>query len=110
MKNFKFIVSICAIGVAAVGHTITIADAKALGDGQAVTLDTAVITSATDLINSGSFMNFQLQDATGAITVFGSNDDINAVFDRTECWRQHEPERNHRFLQRPVPTAIRVHR
>ena len=24
-------------------------------------------------------MNFQLQDATGAITVFGSNDDINAV-------------------------------
>ncbi len=57
----------------------TIADAKAAGDGAAVSIESAVISNAVDLISSGSVASFQIQDATGGLTVFGSNADISGL-------------------------------
>ena len=57
----------------------TIADAKAAGDGAAVSIENVVISNAADLISSGSVASFQIQDATGGLTVFGTNADIDGL-------------------------------
>jgi hypothetical protein len=51
----------------------TIAQAKAGGTGKAVRLKDVVVSSLTDLVGSPAEMSFQLQDATGGITVRGEN-------------------------------------
>lgn len=39
-----------------------------------------IVSSTTDLVSSSNSKSFQLQDATGGITVFGSNDIIDGLF------------------------------
>lgn len=55
----------------------TIADAKTAGG--AVTLDNVVISSTFDTINSTGSKTFYVQDATGGITVYGGNADIDTL-------------------------------
>lgn len=57
----------------------TIADARVAGTGVEVRLCDAVIASATDLVSSSTVKSFTLQDATGGITVYGSNEEIDAI-------------------------------
>jgi hypothetical protein len=55
---------------------LTIAAARALGPGPVVTIELASVTNTVDLINSAGLASFQIQDATGGLTVFGSNSEI----------------------------------
>lgn len=57
----------------------TVADAKTQPIGTEVTIENLVITSTTDLISSTSSKNFHAQDATGGITIYGSNAAIDAL-------------------------------
>ena len=51
----------------------TIADAKAVALGSLVKIDGVVISNNIDLINSAALASVQIQDATGGLTVFGTN-------------------------------------
>ncbi|MCH7814362.1 MAG: hypothetical protein IID40_10125, partial [Planctomycetes bacterium] len=67
---------------------VTIAVARSAGVGAGVSLCDVVVSSTTDLINSTGFKNFQLQDSTGGITVFGFNsviDDLLNAIDPTNA-------------------------
>jgi len=68
-----------AVICSANASAVTIAAAKALGNGQTLTLDDVVVATTIDTINSGSSKSFTVQDATGGITIFGSNANIDAV-------------------------------
>ncbi len=57
----------------------TIAAAEAQGDGASVTIEGAVISSVTDMISSATSKNFYIQDATGGVTVFGTNSVIDTA-------------------------------
>ena len=57
----------------------TIAEAKAAGVNVIVRLCNVTISSITDLVNSVNSKNFQMQDDTGGITVYGGNDEIDAL-------------------------------
>ncbi len=54
----------------------TIAAAKALPLGTAVTLNNVVISTTIDLINSVNSASFNVQDGTGGASIFGVNADI----------------------------------
>ena len=56
--------------------SLTIAGARAQGLGAFVTIELASVTNLVDLINSSTSASFQIQDATGGLTVFGSNAEI----------------------------------
>ena len=56
-----------------------IGEAEGFGAGQEVTLCDVVVSSTTDLVASSNSKSFQMQDATGGITVYGSNADIDAI-------------------------------
>ncbi len=58
---------------------VTIAEAEAAGTGQIRRICDAVVSSTTDLISSANNKNFHMQDATGGITVFGSNAVIDPI-------------------------------
>jgi hypothetical protein len=60
-------------------NAITVAAAKALPLGSAVTLNNVVISTTIDLINAGTGSSFNVQDATGGVTAFGLNADIAAA-------------------------------
>lgn len=77
LKSILLIAGIATI--AASSQAITIADAKALGTGANASLTNVVVSNVTDLISSTNFKSLQLQDATGGITVFGANADIDAI-------------------------------
>jgi hypothetical protein len=80
LRRLAPVVALLAAALAgARANAITISAAKALGNGQSVTLDDVVISNTIDLVNSGSSANFMVQDATGGITVFGTNADIAAA-------------------------------
>ncbi len=57
----------------------TVAAARAAGVGVEVTVGNVVISSATDLIASVNSKNFHIQDATGGITVFGNNANVDSL-------------------------------
>lgn len=65
--------------VAASANAITIAEARALAVGTAASVQNVKIVSMVDLISSGSSKSFQIQDASGAATVFGSNAVIDGL-------------------------------
>jgi Family of unknown function (DUF5689) len=58
---------------------MTISAAKALPVGSAVTINSVVISTSIDLTASTASTTFNVQDATGGATVFGSNADITTV-------------------------------
>ncbi|MGA2621810.1 MAG: hypothetical protein ABSF26_29770, partial [Thermoguttaceae bacterium] len=57
----------------------TIADVSALPLGTDATIDQAVILSTTDLTADPLYKSFQLRDTTRAITIYGTNADIDAA-------------------------------
>ena len=59
---------------------ITVADARALPLGSNVNLNNVIITNLFDTVISSSFRNVHVQDATGGITIFDSQTNINAFF------------------------------
>ena len=61
------------------GAAITLSDARLLPPGTDVTIEGAVISSTTDLINSNTSKSFQIQDATGGATVYGTNAQIDGL-------------------------------
>lgn len=68
----------------ACGACMTIADARALPVGSRVKLCNVIISSTTDLIQSGTVKSFQIEDSSGAggrsgLTVFGSNELIDLI-------------------------------
>ncbi|HOW70015.1 MAG TPA: lamin tail domain-containing protein [Phycisphaerae bacterium] len=64
---------------AGTGLAATIADAKTHAMGETVTIDSAVITSTTDLVNSSSSDSMYIQDETGGLTLYGSPTAIGAI-------------------------------
>lgn len=62
------------------GSAITVAEARALPLGSNVTLDNVTITNLFDTVSSSSFRNVHVQDATGGITVFDSQANIDSLF------------------------------
>jgi hypothetical protein len=58
---------------------ITIAAAKLLPIGSDVSIDSAVITNTVDLVNTTANANFEIQDSTGGIAVFGSTSFIDQI-------------------------------
>lgn len=79
-RNFIgcFAVAVLALTVGA-ARAGTIAEAKTHAAGETVTIDSAVITSTTDLINSSSSDSMYIQDETGGVTVYGSPAAIGAI-------------------------------
>ena len=69
----------CCFGLAAAAPAQTVADARAAGVDAAVTLDDVTIVSLVDQVGSGTLASFQVEDATGGITVFGSNALIDPI-------------------------------
>ncbi|MGA2622189.1 MAG: hypothetical protein ABSF26_31750, partial [Thermoguttaceae bacterium] len=57
----------------------TIADVSALPLGTDATIDQAVILSTTDLTADPLYKSFQLRDTTRAITIYGTNAEIDAA-------------------------------
>ena len=57
--------------------------AKALGTGVQVALCEIVVNNTTDMVNSENSMSFHAQEAdySGGITIYGSNEDIEAILD-----------------------------
>ncbi len=74
---------LCAVALsfsaAAFGQCRTIAAAKALATGTTVDLCDVQIINVTDLISSTANKSIQVQDATGGLTVFGTNAVIDAI-------------------------------
>jgi hypothetical protein len=70
-----FIVQLIAAPVSAG----TIAEAAAQPFGTEVTIDDALILSTVDLVADPAYRSFQLRDATRAITVYGTNEQIEAA-------------------------------
>lgn len=66
-----FLAALAAIPLA--GHSITIAEARALAPGSTVTIENVRLISDIDLVNSTSFRDVEVDDATGALTIFGGN-------------------------------------
>jgi hypothetical protein len=58
---------------------MTIAQAKAYPSGTPVRIAHVIVSSTFDLVNSATYMSFQVQDATGGMTVWGVNADITAL-------------------------------
>jgi len=87
-KSISRILILAAFGtLAGTAHSITIADARALATGTDVTIENVKIVSLTDLISSASSKSFQIQDASGAATVFGTNAIIDGlVAGMSEGW------------------------
>lgn len=81
--TMRFFLVACAIGQAALlgqaARGATIAATKLAADNTVVTIDNVVISNTIDLVNSASVASFQVQDATGGVTVFGSNAVIAAA-------------------------------
>lgn len=73
----------CSAGIC--DTLLTIAEAKALGDGQQVTLRNVVVTEVTDLASSANSKLITIQDTSGAgngdrgYSLFGPNADIDAI-------------------------------
>jgi len=57
----------------------TAADARLAPDATQVNVCAAVVVSATDLVSSSTVKSFQIEDATGGVTVFGDNATIDAL-------------------------------
>ncbi|HSW45963.1 MAG TPA: lamin tail domain-containing protein [Phycisphaerae bacterium] len=80
MRRWTAILSVLAVAMfAPSAQAGTIAQAKAQPNGTLVTINSAVVASATDLINSTNSKSITLQDSTGGITVYGSNANIDAI-------------------------------
>lgn len=80
--TMKFFLAACAIAPALLGQAArgaTIAATKPVPDNTVVTIDNVVISNTIDLVSSVSVASFQVQDATGGVTVFGSNAVIAAA-------------------------------
>lgn len=75
MKKSIFAV-VAVAGLAASASAQTIADARAAGNNAQVDLNEVIIVNTTDTIASGNSRALQLRDNTGAITVFGSNANV----------------------------------
>lgn len=58
---------------------MTIAEVRAHGAGQQVTISEAIIASTSDTVAASSSSSFQVQDATGGITVFGTAAEIASL-------------------------------
>ena len=78
-----FVLVVASVGIAMYPfenvNAVTIAVAKLLPLGSDVTIDSAVITNTVDLVNSTSSANFEIQDGTAGITIFGSSSFIDLV-------------------------------
>ncbi|MFW5697255.1 MAG: DUF5689 domain-containing protein, partial [Fimbriimonadaceae bacterium] len=72
---------LACVTVASLASAGTILDARNAGIGDNVDLTNVRVINTTDLINSGSSKSFQVDDGTGALTVFGNNADIDAILD-----------------------------
>lgn len=73
----KSIFAVAAVAGLAMGASAqTIADARTAGNNAQVDLNEVIIVNTTDTIASGASRALQLRDNTGAITVFGSNANV----------------------------------
>lgn len=72
-----FLLSLALISIlASPGAAETVAEARALPLGTAVTLGPVTVLNVVDTISSGGSASFQVADETGAVTVFGTNAQI----------------------------------
>src|SRR5262245_15623369 len=69
----------CGLIGSSVAVGATVSAVKALPDNSAAALDDVTVISTFDLINSAANKAFQVRDATGALTVFGTNAIIDDV-------------------------------
>lgn len=84
MMKYKTPYTVCAALALQVMMTnaamaATIADARALSLGTAVTLNGVTVVNVVDTINSTNNKSFQLEDSTGGITIFGPNGTIDPI-------------------------------
>jgi hypothetical protein len=79
MKN-TLVLSIVVFALTA-GFTqaSTIAEIAAMPEGGHATSDAAVILSTTDLVADSGFKSFQIRDLTRAMTIYGTNAEIDAA-------------------------------
>jgi hypothetical protein len=73
---FSIVVFVLFTGIVGAG---TIAELTGLTPGTQATVDLAVIISTTDLIADPDTKCFQIRDNTGAVTIYGSNAQIDAA-------------------------------
>jgi hypothetical protein len=75
MKNSALLLTllILCVGLASAG---TIADAVAQPVGTEVTINDGLILSTVDLVADSGYRSFQLRDITRAITVYGTNTEV----------------------------------
>ena len=90
MKASKFLLVLLAAATllavkAGEASATNVATARALPNNTPVDIDNVVITSLTDSVQSGSTKSIYVQDATGGLTVFGSNAIIDALI--AGLWR-----------------------
>lgn len=74
----RFVVCLLACAPV-VASAMTIAQAKAQPIGTLVTIDNVRLVNDVDLVNSTSFRDFTVDDATGGMTVFGANAEIEVL-------------------------------
>ncbi len=67
------------LGLHPAADASTIAQAEALGDNMAATVNNVVVSSVVDMINSTGFKTFHVQDPSGGVTVFGANALIDGI-------------------------------
>ncbi len=87
MMRFKtpyFVCAALALQVLTTNRVMaaTIADARALTSGTAVTLNGVTVVNIVDTINSTNNKSFHLEDSTGGITIFGPNGTIDPILDQ----------------------------
>jgi hypothetical protein len=80
MKN-TIVMLVCVLTVCEVAAAGTIFEIASLPIGSTATIDQAVILSTVDLEPDPLYKSFQLRDNTRAITVFGTNAQIDGVLD-----------------------------
>lgn len=80
LKRFMACVATAVVlASASASMGITVAAAKALPAGSVVTIEGLIITQTFDTLYSTNSKSFQAEDATGGVTVYGVNADVDAV-------------------------------
>ncbi|HMS54459.1 MAG TPA: hypothetical protein PKA27_03585 [Fimbriimonadaceae bacterium] len=69
----------CLAVLPAFASAMTIAQAKAQPIGTLVTIDNVRLVSDVDLVNSSTYRDCTVDDATGGMTIFGTNAEVDAV-------------------------------
>jgi hypothetical protein len=78
-RYLPFLVLLAGLWIVSSASAGTIAEIAALPLGTTATIDQAVILSTTDLVADRLYRSFQLRDNTRAITIYGTNAEINTA-------------------------------